>query len=775
MVLSLSATISGQQLETDLGVPAKRIPPAQPQTTSSTHLTQPSRTEFQSKIASQGDLIRSCRLSSDFTCHLQAAEHPNEAFQRAREPNDAHATSMTTFHTYDPATRSQQSQPKACEACYSRKVKCDLDGSNETCRNCVIHGVECRSRTRKRKANDPQPATRPTPRPSEPKTQQDGSMADSQGHAIPIPRGPSQLGDDKGVTAPLLFIGHQNPLASSPGTTANAQQSSHDEFHNASYMSRSAILGDDFPNIDHSNADQPVRQHKLSATELQVLHLYHAFDLPELPLRQSLLEAFVDKAWPWMPVVNVKSLGATSSDGEGSLLLLQAVLLVGSLMRPETVNKATLDSYYQRVKALINSGYERNPLNILASMCLIQFYTPSAPRDISTDSARYWESCALGIAQQVGLHRQPDPSKPDYGLRRRIWWTLFIRDSLMATAHGRPRMLNPADSTMESPSVNDFDNPADIRAHIFVAYQEITCLLYDLCNFLMKKQQPHSERAQISQRLLNFCRNLPDCLRLQDADGWQRPYNLEVAQLHAPLLTTIAVFYRPRSVFAISHENAASIAASNLNFRILQAIHLREDTRYLASPFSFYGMVAAIPHLSSLRVAGLRAEADVALNVIESFLDKLGSARPAAANNVRNVRAIRKAINHKDHPKTTRPQEAIHDQASLAAAAEMLGGLYGTSATQNLQNITNILNTSIEAPVIDADLPGMPQQVYPTPDLNGMAMGDPLNGQHMFGDDAMALPTIADFGEGFSPVLTNHFQENTWMRNWVDDLQLFPE
>ncbi|ETN40916.1 uncharacterized protein HMPREF1541_05196 [Cyphellophora europaea CBS 101466] len=689
---------------------------------------------------------------------------------------------MTTFHSYDPSTRSQQAQPKACEACYARKVRCDADGSNEACRNCLIHGVECRSRTRKRKAADQTPATRPTPRPPAPEPtphQRNGSGSGPQlSPVVPLPTDQSQMLDPKDVSAPLLFIGQQNPLASSPGTTANAQQSSHDEFHNAGYISRSAILGDDFPNIDHSNAEQPVRQHKLSATELQVLHLYHAFDLPELPLRQSLLEAFMDKCLTWMPVVNVKSLGATSTDGDGSLLLLQAVLLVGSLMRPDTCYKATLDSHYQRVKALINSGYERNPLNILASLCLIQWYTPSAPRDISTDTARFWESCALGIAQQIGLHRQPERNKPDYGLRRRIWWTLFIRDSLMATAHGRPRMLNLADCTMEPPSIYDFDNSADVRAQIFVAYQDITCLLYDLCNFLLKPQPPPEERTQISQRLVALCRNLPDALRLQDSDGWQRPYNFEIAQLHAPLLTTIAIFYRPRSVFAISPENAASIAASNLNFRILQAIHLREETRYLASPFSFYGMVAAIPHLSCLRVAGLRAEADVALDAIESFMEKLGSVRPAAANNLRNVRAIRKAINSTEQSgsKTTRLTESVHDQTSLAAAAEMLGVLYGAQATQNLHNITTILSASIEIPSRQTGQEAAQQQVYPTPDLNGMNLNGHLTEPNAFSEQShMGLPTIADFGEGFSPVLTNHFQENTWMRNWIDDLHLFPE
>jgi hypothetical protein len=697
---------------------------------------------------------------------------------------------MTTFHTYDPATRSQHSQPKACEACYARKVRCDIDDGNESCRNCISHGVECRSRTRKRKATDPAvPASsstnKPHPQPPEPKRHQPNGTTDpskvvvNNGSASRLRTQPSI---DRDVAAPLLFIGHQNPLASSPGTTANAASSSHDEFHNAGFISRSAILGDDFPGIDHSNADQPVRQHKLSATEMQVLHLYHAFDLPELPLRQSLLEGFMDRCWTWMPVVNVVSLGANSPTGESSLL--QAVLLVGALMRPDTCNKASLDALYQRVKALVNSGYERNPLNILASLCLIQWYTPTAPRDISTDTARFWESCALGIAQQIGLHRQPDPKKHDYGLRRRIWWTLFSRDSLMATAHGRPRMINLADCSMDPPSVNDFDDPKDVRAQIFVAYQEITCLLYDLCNHLLKDKPSPEERSQILQRLVVFCRNLPDALRLQEIDGWQRPYNLDIAQLHAPLLTTIAIFYRPRSVFTIAPENAASIAASNIAFRILQAIHLREHTRYLGSPFSFYGLVAAIPHLSSLRVAGLRAEADTALDAIESFMDRLGTVRPASANNVRNVRAIRKAINSKDHSglKATRPTESVHDQASMAAGAEMLGGLYGPQAAQNLTNITTVLNSSIEVPVVQ-QLPGQQpvqlQQVYPTPDLNGMSLADQhgLDDTYLFNHEGadMALPQIADFAEGFTPVMTSHFQENTWMRNWIDDLQLFPE
>jgi hypothetical protein len=35
-------------------------------------------------------------------------------------------------------------------------------------------------------------------------------------------------------------------------------------------------------------------------------------------------------------------------------------------------------------------------LNILAALCLVQWYTPSAPKDISTDVPRFWNTYAVG-------------------------------------------------------------------------------------------------------------------------------------------------------------------------------------------------------------------------------------------------------------------------------------------------------------------------------------------------------------------------------------------
>ena len=700
---------------------------------------------------------------------------------------------MATFHTYDPQTLGQQSQPKACEACYVRKVKCDIKRGEDICRNCLHHGTECRPRARKRKGTSEntltvgQTSANPTelgPAQSLTNTSRKRQRAEASGqqtteanqfHMSGTILPSSQTVEDNDLSAPLLFIGQQSNLASSPSTTADAISASVDEFHNSSYLSRAAVLGIDFPDIDHSHVDQPVRQHKLSVTELKVLELYGAFDLPELPLRQSLIEAFHEKCWTWMPVVDLPSRSQDINNSEISLLPLQAVLLVGALMRPDICGKSTCDTFYYRVKSLIHSGYERNPLNILAALCLIQYYTPTAPKDVSVDTPRFWWSCALGIAQQIGLHRQPTRRGGGYGLRRRIWWTLYVRDGLMSSAHGRPRLLRLADSTMDPPSPEDFLQPDSLRVHIFVAYVGITEIMCDLCELLVNNNAVALEqRHQIEHRLLSFVRGLPEALLLYDGGGLQRSYDFDLAQLHIPLLTTITILYRPQSIFALDPSNAASVAAGYLNFRIFQAIELREQTRFLSSSFSWYLLVTAIPHLSSLKVPALRKEANAALNAIEGVLATLGTVRPSATTNLQNVRAIRKALSAQDSAPSRDPRldgsgQWPHHATQQHSIRELLG-IYGPQALRNYDAVTNAISHTQSFQTLNsenafaADLDGM------TGDFQQADHQDPQlqNIEPDFGADV-------DVDGALASLFGTHFQENMWMRNWIDELQPFTD
>lgn len=557
--------------------------------------------------------------------------------------------------------------------------------------------------------------------------------------------------------------------------------SSPDAFQNSSYLSRAAILGDEFASIDHSHGERrgSAEGYVLSKTDLEVLRLYKAFELPVAPLRQSLVDAYIDHAWVWMPVVDLSKLHGTYNIGEGSLVVLQSVLLVGAIMRPEVCDKDFVDEQYRKVKALLNAGYERDPMHILTALCLVQWYTTTAPKDISTDTPTAWATTAIGLCQQVGLHR---PTAALFGnskgLWRRIWFTLATRDSLMASAHGRPRKMNPADSTNHMITIDDFEDPGNRKAAIFVEYVKICRILGDLCEVLTRHGRINqAERNDFSWRLKEFLSGMPERFMVVN-----KGYDFELAQLHVPILSTLSILHRPRSVFLLTSANAASIVAGNLSFRLLQSIELRGQTKLLSSAFAWHLMATSIPHLSALRIPELKADASHALDELEKVFATLGKVRPAAAQNLRNVRAIRRAVlaakragpSRQNTPESMPPPDSNFDQPQIGP--EHLLQAYGSDVLQHYNRVLSILHDAnavsyTEAtPTQASSVVGgfTPIQLQPMP----RTMQTPNNVNMM---PEMATPVMGAYQDLFSNLFGENMQDNVWMRDWMDDLQLPPD
>ncbi|EXJ53608.1 phospholipase A2 [Cladophialophora psammophila CBS 110553] len=351
---------------------------------------------------------------------------------------------------------------------------------------------------------------------------------------------------------------------------------------------------------------------------------------------------------------------------------------------------------YRRIKAIIDTGAERNLLNLLAALCLMQFYAPAAPNDISTDHPRFWGSYALGLAQQMGLNIKSTKRSSHEGLRRRVWWTLYARDSIMSSAHGRPRIVNPADCGIEPPSIYDFPDPSDIRAQIFVSYVSITGIMCDLCQLLTRQNDPPSvEKNEVGLRLLDYVRSLPPALLLVQPNGIPRPYSFDLAQLHVHLLTTIIILYRPQSIFCIPSASSPAIVASNLSFRIFEAMELRGHTCSLSSGFAWHLLVTAIPQLSCLVIPSLREECKSNLDTLEGCFRTLASTRPSAANNLRNIQEIHRALESKEPlPKARLSANASMDAFSFSPLE--LFGPYGVDVPRNYDRITAALECSVD-------------------------------------------------------------------------------
>ncbi len=203
----------------------------------------------------------------------------------------------------------------------------------------------------------------------------------------------------------------------------------------SSYLGRGDYLGGNIPFNEDMTTEQgtDVNVHgSLSDADVQVLHIYKAFDLPPRAIRESLIDKYMEHCFPWAPIVDRSWLDGTDGS-QPSMLLLQAVFLAGSRVTSSALQHSTSKDFYQRARALFFSGHEKNVLFQIVALCLLQWWNRTGPEKISTDTSGFWVRVAVGMAYQAGLHKELPSSarRGDRMIRRRLWWTLVVSRLIM--------------------------------------------------------------------------------------------------------------------------------------------------------------------------------------------------------------------------------------------------------------------------------------------------------------------------------------------------------
>ena len=146
-------------------------------------------------------------------------------------------------------------------------------------------------------------------------------------------------------------------------------------------------------------------------------------------LQQAFEETFQEYCYSFYPILDLKS-----DRSSKSVLLQQALAVLGSRLRPPVLEHDPSSLYYQRAKTLFYMNAEPDPLTRIVSVIFLQWMSAGPPNLLSLDSQYFWTGLAIRLAQEVGLYR--DPSKlsrsRDHGLRRRIFWTLFVCPNVLS-------------------------------------------------------------------------------------------------------------------------------------------------------------------------------------------------------------------------------------------------------------------------------------------------------------------------------------------------------
>lgn len=245
----------------------------------------------------------------------------------------------------------------------------------------------------------------------------------TDGHHKASPDQTSQLSPTPGPSIDVRTIETNTFIGDAEG---NIQTSLDPGTGSSTYIGRSHYEGDAPVDENTARAYTLSRQTELSELEQKTLELWNVYALPSRPVHESLAEAFAEYCQPWMPLLEPTDLMQRGTSGS-SLLLSQAVYLAASRVSSSNSVQAFSSSaeFYQRAKALYWVGHEKMPLTVIKAITMLHWYTPDGPAFVSYDTSEYWLKIGVGLAYQIGLHREP-PAGPNRAIRRRVWWTLVV-------------------------------------------------------------------------------------------------------------------------------------------------------------------------------------------------------------------------------------------------------------------------------------------------------------------------------------------------------------
>lgn len=203
-----------------------------------------------------------------------------------------------------------------------------------------------------------------------------------------------------------------------------------------------------------------------------VLYLQNkgALTIPDVELRNELIRSYAEVIHPFMPLLDLHDFIATIDCNDGSkqvgLLLFQSVMFAGiasvGMRHLEnagfTSRRAARRDFFNKTRLLYDFDLEVDRIALIQSLLIMTYWyeTPDDQKD-----SHHWMGIAVSLAQTIGLHRNPektasiDPAKQK--LWKRIWWSTYMRDRLIALGMRRPTRIKAGDFDVPMLTVDDFD------------------------------------------------------------------------------------------------------------------------------------------------------------------------------------------------------------------------------------------------------------------------------------------------------------------------------
>ncbi|GFF27344.1 cutinase transcription factor 1 beta [Aspergillus udagawae] len=383
---------------------------------------------------------------------------------------------------------SSKSKTKvACKSCNLRRVKCDRT-EDSACFNCRVAGQECqpiisrrgkykRSNTKSRRSGSArraavhsQDGSRGSPGTQHPvageSTHPDPTLFGTAGEEAcgsgqpPSPRFINRT-NDPGRGKEMVYYGDSFNLNYVLREMGNPFQGDFD----------SSSLKVSIEELYLNHLGRPMKDHLDAHEHSERFRLQEmgAFQRLNKDISDALLQTFFAVVYPFCPIFDLSEFHTKYKAEQISPLVLQALYFAAAAhCELSLIEKAGFASrymatftFYQRAKALYDANYESDSIATVQALYLLSYWwgSPLEQKDMW-----HWTGLAVGLAQTLGLHQSKTYAglpERQQRLWRRIWWTVYSHDILMALTLGNTPHVNEAYSNVPLLSEADIEDDED--------------------------------------------------------------------------------------------------------------------------------------------------------------------------------------------------------------------------------------------------------------------------------------------------------------------------
>jgi hypothetical protein len=315
------------------------------------------------------------------------------------------------------------------------------------------------------------------------------------------------------------------------------------------------------------------------------------------------------------------------------------------------------------LQVLYDFDYEVDRVSLVQSLLLMTYWyeTPDDQKD-----TWHWMGVAISLAHTIGLHRNPDKSNMEPNkkkLWKRIWWSCFMRDRLVALGMRRPTRVKDEDYDVPMLTEEDFeirplsDNitiiPRDCtlvrdvnaqrdlaqmciaKAKLCLCISHVLAAQYSVLvkaqgmqgqegntrssvMLFPKKLDQTDEVKQCDEELNEWIDELPECCAYSDGMTYglsSAPVFVQRSLLHMVYFTTLSALHRPQVLPSASSAQPDKCRelqdlsrkkvreASKEITRISQDLHIRGLEKYLPTTGVTVLLPAIIIHLLDIKAS----------------------------------------------------------------------------------------------------------------------------------------------------------------------------